>query len=350
MNSMISICMIVKDEAQILEKSLAALDKYNYEIVIVDTGSKDNTKEIAFKYTDKIYDFKWANDFSLARNYSISKASNEYVLVVDADEVVIDLDKKALEKNLSKEKVGRILRINKYSRDGERFVFKERVNRLFNKSLFEYEGSIHEQLVSKNREKYSTYNVPITMEHFGYEEDEIKRKNKTKRNIELLKAELLKNGDDPYILYQLGKSYYMDKDYKKAESYFNLALEFDLDTKLEYVQDMIESLGYSLINDKKYEESMKLLSVYNEFSKSADFVFLIGLVYMNNGMFTEAIEEFKKAATFSDSKMEGVNDYLANYNIGIILECLGNTQKAILFYRKCKGYKVAEKRINNLLA
>jgi glycosyltransferase involved in cell wall biosynthesis len=342
--------MIVKDEAQILEKALVALDKYNYEIVIVDTGSEDNTKEIAFKYTDKVYDFKWVNDFSLARNYSISKASNEYVLVVDADEVVIDLDRNVLDKNLSKEKVGRILRINKYSRDGEKFVFKERVNRLFNKSLFEYEGSIHEQLVSKNREKYSTYNVPITMEHFGYEEDEIKRKNKTKRNIELLKAELLNNGDDPYILYQLGKSYYMDKDYKKAESYFNLALEFDLDTKLEYVQDMIESLGYSLINDKRYEESTKLLSVYNEFNKSADFVFLIGLVYMNNGMFKEAIEEFKKATTFSDSKMEGVNDYLANYNIGIILECLGNTQEAISFYRKCKGYKVAEKRIKDLLA
>ena len=70
--------MIVKDEADILEKTLISLSKYGYEIIIVDTGSKDNTKEIAYKYTDKVYDFKWVNDFSKARNFSISKASEKY--------------------------------------------------------------------------------------------------------------------------------------------------------------------------------------------------------------------------------------------------------------------------------
>lgn len=341
--------MIVKDEAEILERSLKSLSKYNYEIIIVDTGSKDNTKEIAYKYTDKVYDFKWVNDFSKARNFSISKASEEFILVIDADEVIVDINKNGLENSLVKEKVGRILRINKYSRDGEEYLFNERVNRLFHKSVFKYEGSIHEQVVLlKNKKEYSTYNIPITVEHFGYEENEIKRKDKTKRNIEMLKSELQSKGDDPYILYQLAKSYYMNKDYKAAEKYFDLALEYDLDTKLEYVQDMIESFGYTLINQKKYEESMKILSIYNEFENSADFIFLVGLIYMNNGLFTEAIEEFKKASRFKESKMQGVNDYLANYNIGIIFECLGNMKEAILFYEKCTGYKAAEKRINDI--
>lgn len=192
---MISVCMIVKDEGDILEKSLKSFIKYGFEIIVVDTGSKDNTKEIAYKYTDNVYDFKWVNDFSVARNFSISKATNDYILVVDADEVIVDLDKRELEKRLSKEKVGRILRINKYSRNGDKFKYRERVNRLFNKSQFEYEGSIHEQVVSKNRQEYSTYNIPITMEHFGYEEDEIKKKGKTKRNIELLESELESKGN-----------------------------------------------------------------------------------------------------------------------------------------------------------
>ena len=349
MNKMISICMIVKDEADILEKTLISLSKYGYEIIIVDTGSKDNTKEIAYKYTDKVYDFKWVNDFSKARNFSISKASEKYILVVDADEVILDINKLELEKNLSLKKVGRILRINKYSRNGESFKYSERVNRLFNKSDFEYEGSIHEQLVLKSKEEYSTYNIPITMEHLGYEESEISRKDKINRNIKLLKIELESKSDDSYILYQLGKSYYMAKGYKEAEEYFNRALDLDLDTKLEYVIDMVESLGYTLINQNKYEDSMKILGIYDEFSNSADFIFLVGLIYMNNGLFNEAIKEFKKAVDIPTCKMEGVNDYLANYNIGVIYECLGKTKDAITFYKRANEYKLAKEGIERLI-
>ena len=345
---MISICMIVKDEADNLEKSLLSLSKSGYEIIVVDTGSKDNTKEIAYKFTEKVYDFQWVNDFSIARNFSISKTSNDYILVVDADEIIVDFDKDLLEKTLSPHKVGRLLRKNRYSRSGEIFNYSERVNRLFHKSNFEYEGSIHEQIVLKNRKEYSTYNIPIIMDHFGYEENEIKRKNKSNRNIDMLKAELLSKGTDPYILYQLGKSYYMDNNYEKAEEYFNIALEFDLDTKLEYVQDMVESLGYALINQKKYEDSMMILGIYDEFKNSSDFVFLVALIYMNNSFFDEAINEFKKAMEFVECKMEGVNDYLANYNIGVILECLDNKKEALYYYKKCKNYTLANERINKI--
>lgn len=140
----------------------------------------------------------------------------------------------------------------------------------------------------------------------------------------------------------------MDNNYEMADKYFNIALDFDLDTKLEYVQDMIESLGYTLINQKKYEESMKIIEVYDEFSKSADFVFLAGLIYMNNGFFDEAVKKFKKASSFKESKMEGVNSYLANYNIGVILECLGNKKEALKYYKSCGDYKLAIER-NGLL-
>lgn len=84
----ISLCMIVKNEAHILGRCLDSLTGLMDEIIIVDTGSTDNTKEVAAQYTDKIYDFTWCNDFSAARNYSFSFATMDYIYAPDADEVL----------------------------------------------------------------------------------------------------------------------------------------------------------------------------------------------------------------------------------------------------------------------
>lgn len=86
----ISLCMIVKNEELVLERCLDSLKDLMDEIIIVDTGSTDNTKQIADKYTDKVYDFKWIDDFSAARNYSFSKATMDYIYVADADEILDD--------------------------------------------------------------------------------------------------------------------------------------------------------------------------------------------------------------------------------------------------------------------
>ena len=75
----ISCCMIVKDEEKVLARCLDSIADLMDEIIIVDTGSTDRTKEIARKYTDKIYDFKWIQDFSAARNYAFSLAKMEYI-------------------------------------------------------------------------------------------------------------------------------------------------------------------------------------------------------------------------------------------------------------------------------
>ena len=84
----ISCCMIVKNEEKILARCLDSIRDLVEELVIVDTGSSDKTKEIAARYTDKIYDFEWIDDFAAARNYSFSKATKDYIYVADADEVV----------------------------------------------------------------------------------------------------------------------------------------------------------------------------------------------------------------------------------------------------------------------
>ncbi|MDE5950492.1 MAG: glycosyltransferase family 2 protein [Acetatifactor sp.] len=84
----ISLCMIVKDEEAVLARCLGSVADLVDEIIIVDTGSTDRTKEIAAEYTDRIYDFQWINDFSAARNYAFSLASCDYIYSADADEVL----------------------------------------------------------------------------------------------------------------------------------------------------------------------------------------------------------------------------------------------------------------------
>lgn len=89
---MLSLCCIVKNEEPNLKDFLNKLKPYADEIIVVDTGSTDKTKEIAKQFTDKVFDFEWNDDFSAARNFSVEKAANEWILVLDPDEVIEEKD------------------------------------------------------------------------------------------------------------------------------------------------------------------------------------------------------------------------------------------------------------------
>ncbi|MGG4411271.1 glycosyltransferase family 2 protein, partial [Niallia taxi] len=84
----VSLCMIVKNEESVLDRCLASVAHLVDEVIIVDTGSTDKTKEIASKYTSKIFDFEWINDFSAARNFAAEQATGDWILVLDADEYI----------------------------------------------------------------------------------------------------------------------------------------------------------------------------------------------------------------------------------------------------------------------
>ena len=101
----ISLCMIVKNEEEVLARCLDSVKDLVEEIIIVDTGSYDKTKEIAYKYTDKVYDFLWENDFSEARNFAFSKATKDYQMWLDADDIITEDNKikiLQIKKNLKK--------------------------------------------------------------------------------------------------------------------------------------------------------------------------------------------------------------------------------------------------------
>jgi len=345
--------MIVRNEEINLDKCLNSIGDYVDEIIVVDTGSKDKTKEVAYKYTDKVYDFDWVDDFSKARNFSISKATNDWILVLDADEFLIHFDKLQVQDFIShnEKAIGRIKIVLNFSYDEkpqEIQKSRERIARLFNKKYYKYEGLVHEQIVPLDGNIKIAENVNISVDHIGYMATEVKRKNKWERNKKLLEKSIEENPNDPYLYYNLGKIYYLTKNYVDAINMFERSMKYDLDYKLEYVKDLVLTYGYSLLNMQKYEEALEVLKYESYYSNLADYYFLIGLIEMNIGKFGEAIDNFKRTIG-KNEKVIGTSSYLAYYNIGVIYEVLGNIEQALSYYQKCGEYAPVTKRISRIL-
>ncbi len=349
----VSVCIIVKNEELHIEACCKSLLPYGFEIVVVDTGSEDRTVELARRYTDRIYHFEWCDDFSAAKNYALSKASHDWILSLDCDEYIEALDMSALSKCMERypASAGRILIRNRFTENGQTAFEQVRVSRFVNRNYYHFEGAVHEQLVPKPNQLLSqkyVYSAPVTVLHVGYDGSEDEMHEKCRRNIALLEKELQTTGADAYLYFQLGQSCRRLHDYEKAVQYFDLGLAMDVDPAMDYVQTMVESYGYTLLDLKRSQDALNLLGVYDEFAKRADFVFLMGLIYMNNGLFDEAIAEFQKATAMEEFAVDGVNSYKADYNIGVIYECAGYLREAQEAYLRCGAYEAAKSRLQQL--
>ncbi len=347
----ITVCMIAKNEDNHIEECLKRLRPCRFEIVVVDTGSVDRTVEIAHKYTKKVFHFAWCDDFSAARNFSIQQASNDWVLIIDCDEYLENVNLADLENALSANdrSVGMIVRNNPYIIQGVRSVMSERIGRLFNRKYCRYEGIIHEQVKTMKGADPDTFQIPLTFYHEGYVSESDKRMRAT-RNLEMLLHDLEIKGPTPYIYFQLGQNYISLNDLEKAAHYCQLGLELNADPHSEFMQSMAEIYGYCLIELAKYDLAMSLKDKYELFSRRADFVYLMGLIYMKKGMYDKAKAEFEKATAMNTYSRKGVNSYRANYNIATIYELQGETDKALEYYKKCGNYEPAAKKVKELAA
>ena len=146
----ISLCMIVKNEEKVIKRCLESIFDVIDEIIIVDTGSNDNTKEIAKNYTENIYDFEWIDDFSAARNFSFSKATKDYVLWIDADEILDEVNKTNLLKlknNLNQNIDVVTMETYMYIDENKNLKIRARRNRMVNRNKnFKWVGFIHEYI------------------------------------------------------------------------------------------------------------------------------------------------------------------------------------------------------------
>ncbi|MFJ5406432.1 glycosyltransferase [Pectobacterium punjabense] len=343
---MISVCMIVKNEALHLGNALAEIVKYFDDIVVVDTGSTDDSKNIARKFTDKIYDYEWISDFSAARNYSLQFAKYDWVLVIDADEVINQFDTTLLSSLINEHptQVGtvEIASITNDENSGEMDVVQERISRIFNKKHYEFFGIIHEQICKKNTGEVpeGRFDTPLSFMHNGYTKEVIESKNKIVRNITLLRHAIDKTNDSAYLHYQLGKSHYLGKDYEQAAQSFETSLHLQKDMPQDYNEVLIECYGYCLINTGQYEKALEILQ-YEDLCSSTDFMFLKALILMNNADFQNAIDAFQLCTKMGPGRKQGVGTYKANYNIAVILECFGMKVEALDYYQRCGDYKLA---------
>lgn len=346
----LSVCIIAKNEEAHIEECLKRLAPYDCEIVLTDTGSTDRTLAIAGRYTDHIYHFDWCDDFSAARNFCMKKASHNWILSLDCDEYIEELDLAALGRCMEHhpDAAGRILIRSRFTKDGQTTFEQTRVSRLADRRYFQFLGAVHEQLEYRGTVVKKVYDAPVTILHVGYDDRETDMQEKSRRNIALLEAELAKEGPDPYLYYQLGQSYRRLGDSEKAFDCFDAGLSMEVDPALDYVKTMVESYGYTLLDLKRTGEALGLAELYETFAVRADFVFLMGLIYMNNGLFDDAVAEFKKSTSMEEFSVDGVNSFMANYNIGVIYECTGNVEEARIYYQKCGEYEPAKARLKVL--
>lgn len=219
--NILSVCMIVKNESSVLDRCLAQVKKFADQIVVVDTGSSDCTKQIAKKYTKNVFDFVWQNDFSLARNYAISKAKTKYVMWLDADDYIDD-------DNVKK------INLLKNSAKSDTFMLKYQI--LFDKSgkcLFEYYrerilkncdkckfcGFVHEAISPFGKIEYTD----IAVKHLKIEKTRDEKRNLKLYNYHKKLGYIFNSREQFYYAREL----FYNKYYKKSIKMFKKFLKMD---------------------------------------------------------------------------------------------------------------------------
>lgn len=347
----ISVCIIAKNEESHIEKCLSSIKPFGFEIIVVDTGSTDRTKEIAGKYADQVLDFAWNDDFSAARNYSLRAASNNWIFILDSDEYIkqIDVDELNYFRKHLADAVGSVSRENIVTENGQLVLNNiDYTERFFDKRLYHYTGMIHEQLTPIKGKNFPNYLLKTTLTHTGYDLTKEERIAKAHRYLTLLLQQLQAEPDNPYLYYQIGKSYEMMEDYESACDYYNKGLDFNLDPELAYVQAMVVSYGNSLLAMGRPDLAMGLEAVYDDFSMSADFVYLMGNIYKSVMQYEKALLEYQKAVGMPLCKQYGANSFLPAYQIGRICEVMNDFSSAILCYQQCGDFPPARERLTVL--
>ncbi|MDE7430662.1 MAG: glycosyltransferase [Lachnospiraceae bacterium] len=345
-----SVCMIAKNEEKNIERCLKSIQHFDCEIIVVDTGSADRTKEIAHQYGAKVYDFEWINDFSAARNFSISKASYDWILVLDCDEWAEESTPEEF-MVLAREYpayIGRLKRKNFTPSGNQQRIYIDMVERFFNRRYYHYEAPIHEQLTPSTSQTPYAFEIPLTVLHTGYVGTEEELEAKRIRNMTLLQKELELHPDDPYLYFQMGQEYYCEDDYEMAAKYYSKVLTFDLSPTLEYLRLTIQAYGNCLIHLNRIEEALQYEQLYDTFATNPDFVFLMGRIYYVSGQPIKAMSEFIKATSMDNPYAEGTNTFLCWYYMGLINERMGNVDSAASFYSKCGDFEPALKRLSEL--
>ncbi len=289
----LSVCMIVKNESANLADALACFSPFADEIIVVDTGSIDNTKEIAARFGTRIYDFEWTEDFSAARNFAMSKAGKSYQLWVDADDRITPENQSHIES----------LKSHFDGRKAFYFILQNLQTNVPPSSCLQlrctpvtadmrFEGRIHEQIFpSALRAGLELVNTDIVVNHYGYVTEEI-RTAKARRNLAIMERERAEGRDDGAL-------------------HFFLALIY---APLGKPKDAIRSMEDAL---ERFEKEN-----YNHHLISEGYLFLASVSF-------EMEERDRCIRYLAMAKSLVGGNPLHNFNMGIIYQKLGKHREAL---------------------
>lgn len=288
----ISLCMIVKNEELTLERCIKSVKDIVDEIIIVDTGSEDKTKKIAYKYTDKVYDFKWCDDFAKARNYSFSKATKEYIMWLDADDVILEKDRiklKYLKETLTKNTDIVMLKYDlNLDENGIPALSYYRERLLKREKKYKWKSPIHEVIELKG----NVVKKDISITH------KKEKVHDPKRNLKIFEKMIKENIElDSRQTFYYARELYYNEEYDKATIYFNKFLN----DKNGWIENKISAcLDLYNLYIKLNDEDKAISSLFESFKYDiprAEISCNLAYYFMNKQQYNAAIYWYKEAST-----------------------------------------------------
>lgn len=340
----ISLCMIVRDEEDDIADCLEAASEYVEEMIVVDTGSTDNTVQIAKDCGAEVHSFEWNDDFSAARNASIDHAKKRWILVLDADERVDEKTLEGLYDLLDTRDIAGIeVTIDNLNDRGLAQSF--RIIRLFRNSVDIYfTGAIHETVLEpllefcrKEKKRIEISNVHI--KHHGYLSDRIAKKGE--RNLTLIRTQLQEHPANLYLrlkeyeeLEKLGRSKECDD---KIEETFRMLFSMQKEKLGEYpfIPLIIGNFAQTRINRGAPDEALAAvdwgLRLYPD---EPWLLYYRALAQLRLGRFDEAEEGFTKCLGLDIQPAEyyiepGIATWMSIQQLGAVNLHKGNIKKAI---------------------
>jgi glycosyltransferase involved in cell wall biosynthesis len=331
--------MIVRDEESVLARCLESVKALVDEIIIVDTGSFDKTKEIASKYTDKIYDFEWVDDFAAARNFSFSKASMEYQMWLDADDIFDASEQEKflkMKKELSEKNIDvAMLRYNIAFDEAGRPVFSYFRERIFKREKnYQWSGEIHECISSVG----NIVNFEIFVRHAKIKESD------PMRNIKIFEKIKSSGELSPRHKFYYARELMYLKRFSEAIEWFEKFLAEGKGWSEDNAQACLDIYEcYCGLNDKIKGVKGMLQSFYYDIPH-AEVCCKLGSFFQGNGDYKTAVHWFKAATELDINERKGFTDpdcygFIPFIELCVCYDRLGDREKAFYYHKKAKKIK-----------
>ena len=316
----LSVCMIVKNEENDLPICLNSIKNVADEIVIVDTGSTDNTIKIAREFGAKVVETEWKNNFSHARNISLQYATGHWILWMDADNYIPERFTPELNriKHMRPDHVIALREINQtHGKVGGQALMQLRIFPR-HPGIF-FENKIHEQITaSVSALKMEVVAMDVEIIHRGYE-DPVKREQKTRRNIAIMELEIASGNNDIYLIFKYAGHLQDLGKFDKAIEYYNKAIDSALKnpnaTGLSNLAHL--KIAEILMNSNRIPEAVPYLEEHiKSCGSTLENTCYYGVAMFYTGKIDKAIEYLEKSIKMTPPKhtFEPVDETLVKAN------------------------------------